>query len=165
VDSVSATATVEAPVDVVFEVLADPTTHPTIDGTGWVCEALDSAPLTAAGQVFRMAMYHPDHPDGDYLIFNEVQVLDRPRAVAWKPGYDAEDGTLGFGGWVWRYDLTPLGPASTEVVLTYDWSAVEEPVRRRIGFPPCPPEHLRTSLAHLGELAAVRVGGTPGPAR
>ena len=35
------TSTVEAPAGAVFAVLADPTTHKDIDGTGWLREALD----------------------------------------------------------------------------------------------------------------------------
>jgi hypothetical protein len=152
-ESVSATATIDAPADVIFGVLADPAKHAAIDGTGWVCEALDAEPLTSAGQIFRMAMYHPNHPDGDYQISNLVQVLDRPNAISWRPGYDTGDGSLGFGGWIWRYDLAPTGPNKTIVTLTYDWSAVEESVREHIGFPPFPPDHLSNSLAHLAELA------------
>jgi hypothetical protein len=36
------------PVTRVFAVLADPAAHAAIDGTGWVQEAADRAPLTAA---------------------------------------------------------------------------------------------------------------------
>jgi hypothetical protein len=36
--------------------------------------------IIAAGQVFRMAMYHPNHPDKDYKIANRVEVFDEPRA-------------------------------------------------------------------------------------
>ena len=50
---------IDATVDSVLAVLADPTTHAAIDGTGWVREPLDRAPLTHAGQIFRMAMYRP----------------------------------------------------------------------------------------------------------
>jgi uncharacterized protein YndB with AHSA1/START domain len=152
-ESVSATATIDAPAEVIFAVLADPAKHAAIDGTGWVCESLDNEPLTTAGQIFQMAMYHPNHPDGDYQIYNEIQVLDRPNAISWKPGYDAGDGTLGFGGWVWRYDLTPAGSGSTEVTLSYDWSAVPDSVREYLSFPPFAPDHLNNSLAHLADLA------------
>jgi uncharacterized protein YndB with AHSA1/START domain len=65
-DSVSATRSIHAPAEAVFAVLADPTRHAAIDGTGWVCETVDSKPLTASGQIFRMSMYHADHPDGSY---------------------------------------------------------------------------------------------------
>jgi len=96
-------------------------------------------------------MFHPNHPNGSYEIANLVQVFDPPAAISWKPGYD-EDGTLRFGGWTWRYDLRPAGPSTTTVTLTYDWSAVTEPVREHLGFPPFPPEHLSNSLAHLAVL-------------
>jgi len=155
-ESTSATEIIDAPAEVVFAVLADPTQHAAIDGTGWVCEPRDATPLIAAGQVFRMAMYHPDHPDGDYQTANRVQVLDRPNAISWEPGYDVGDGELAFGGWVWRYDLAPAGPRSTEVTLSYDWSAVPDSVREYLSFPPFPPDHLSNSLAHLADLVARR---------
>jgi hypothetical protein len=53
-----------------------------------------------------MAMYHANHPDGNYQMANRVQVFDPPRAISWEPGQDTGDGRLRFGGWVWRYDLT-----------------------------------------------------------
>lgn len=151
-DRVSATRVINAPAEAIFAILADPAKHAAIDGTGWVCEALDGAPLAAAGQVFRMAMYHPGHPDGNYEMANQVQVLDPPRTISWKPGQYAGDGTLRFGGWIWRYDLVPVGPSSTTVTLSYDWSAVPQATREHIGMPPFPPEHLDNSLAHIAEL-------------
>ncbi|MDE3085392.1 MAG: SRPBCC family protein [Acidobacteriota bacterium] len=152
-DRISATTVVAAPAEVVFAVLADPATHAAIDGTGRVRHALDPRPLTAAGQTFAVAMYHENHPDGDYQMVNRVLVFDPPRAISWEPGYDAGDGSLRFGGWVWRYDLDPVGPSRTEVTLSYDWSAVAEATRAHIGFPPFPPAHLADSLAHLARLA------------
>jgi uncharacterized protein YndB with AHSA1/START domain len=153
-DSLSATTIINAPAEAIFTVLADPAEHAAIDGTGWVRENLDSKPLTATGQIFRISMYHENHPDGNYQMANRVEVFDPPSAISWKPGYDTGDGTLGFGGWIWRYDLTPTGPSSTTVTLSYDWSAVSDSTRERIGFPPFPPEHLDNSLAHLAELVA-----------
>lgn len=152
-DRVSATTVINASAEAIFAVLTDPAKHASIDGTGWVCETVDSATLTAAGQIFRMSMYHPNHPDGKYETANRVQVFDPPDAVSWETGYDPGDGVLRFGGWFWRYDLTPAGPSSTTVTLTYDWSACSDSVREIVGFPPFPPEHLGNSLAHLAELA------------
>jgi len=153
-ERLSATTIINASPEVIFVVLADPAKHAAIDGTGWVCESLDSKPLTAVGQVFRMGMYHPGHPDGNYQMANLVEIFDPPSAIAWKPGQDTDDGSLSFGGWVWRYDLTPAGPSETKVTLSYDWSAVPDPVRQRIGFPPFPADHLANSLAHLAELVS-----------
>jgi hypothetical protein len=78
-ENVSATLTVAVPAARVFAVLADPAAHSAIDGTGRVQESVDRAPLTGAGQIFRMDMYHPGHPDGDYQTANKVHVLDPPR--------------------------------------------------------------------------------------
>lgn len=154
-ETVSATTTINAPAEVIFAILSDPAKHAAIDGTGWVREPLDSKPLTAAGQVFRMGMYHPNHPDGNYQMANRVQVFEPPRAISWEPGQDTGDGSLRFGGWIWRYDLTPAGPSETKITLSYDWSAVPELLRKHIGFPPFPPDHLGNSLAHLAELVTL----------
>jgi hypothetical protein len=154
-ESLSATAIINAPAEVIYAVLAQPAKHAAIDGTGWVREPLDRQPLTAAGQVFRMAMYHPNHPDGTYQSANRVQTFDPPNAIAWEPGQDTDDGGLSVGGWVWRYDLTPVGPSETRVTLSYDWSAVPDDIRQHIGFPPFPAEHLDNSLAHLAELVSL----------
>lgn len=153
-DHVSATRTIDAPAEFIFDVLADPARHAAIDGTGWVAESLDAEPITASDQIFGMAMYHPNHPDGDYEMRNRVEVFDRPHAISWKPGYE-EDGELKFGGWVWRYDLTAAGPSSTEVTLSYDWSAVPRSIREYMSFPPFPSDHLSNSLAHLADLVAT----------
>jgi uncharacterized protein YndB with AHSA1/START domain len=154
-ESFSATTVINAPAEAIFAVLADPASHAAIDGTGRVRETLDSKPLTAPGQIFRVSMYHENHPDGNYQMANRVQVFDPPSTISWEPGYDAGDGTLRFGGWTWRYDLTLAGRSNTTVTLSYDWSAVPDSVREHIGFPPFPLEHLGNSLVHLAELVTV----------
>lgn len=160
----AATATIEAPATAVFQVLADPTTHEAIDGTGWVRESRDVKPLTEAGQIFRMAMYIDGHPDGHYETANRVEVFDPPRTIAWKTGHapgratsaGAEDDELEYGGWFWRYDLAPVDEDRTEVTLTYDWSAVPPSGREIVGFPPFERSHLDNSLRHLAQLATTR---------
>ena len=154
-ERVTASTTIEAAPEAVFAVLADPSAHADIDGTGWVRESVDGDRITAAGQVFRMAMYHPNHPDKDYKIANLVEVFDEPRAIAWKPGTESpETGELSFGGWIWRYDLEATGPSRTTVTLTYDWSAVPPQVREYLHFPPFGQDHLNNSLQHLSGLVA-----------
>ena len=154
-ERVTTSTTIEAPPEAVFAVLADPSTHAAIDGTGWVRGSLEDDRITAAGQVFRMAMYHENHPDKDYRMANVVEVFDEPWAIGWKPGTESpETGELSFGGWIWRYDLEATGPSQTTVTLTYDWSAVPPPVREYIQFPPFGQEHLDNSLQHLSDLVA-----------
>jgi hypothetical protein len=152
----SVVATINAPVQAVFDVLADPSSHAAIDGTGWVRESLDGKPLIENGQIFRMAMYHENHPDKHYEMANRVEVFDPPRAVAWLPGQDPDNANLEFGGWIWRYDLKLVGAAETEVTLSYDWSKVPPFLREHIGFPPFDAQHLDNSLKHLAELAVAR---------
>lgn len=155
-ERVSVSTTIEATPEAVFAVLADPATHADIDGTGWVRASLAGDRLTAAGQVFRMAMHHDFHPEKDYTIANRVEVFDEPRAIAWQPGTESpENGEISFGGWIWRYDLEAAGPSATTVTLTYDWSAVSPPVREQIPFPPFAPDHLDNSLRHLSDLASA----------
>ena len=149
---VTAVITIDAPPQAVFDVLADPTTHADVDGTGWVRGDLQAERITAAGQVFRMRMFHADHPDGEYEIANLVEVFDEPRAIGWKPGTGSDDDDLSFGGWTWRYDLEPVGASQTKVTLTYDWSEVSPEVREYLHFPVAPPEHLQRSLEHLARL-------------
>ena len=159
-ENIHATLTVNAPAQTVFDVLADPTTHAAIDGTGWVRDAVDGEQLTATGQIFRIGMYHDNQPNKHYEIANRVEVLDRPRAIAWQPGSEPRhdpgsegsgDGPIEFGGWIWRYDLESVGAGQTEVTLTYDWSGVP-PDNHEIEFPPFPRQHLDDSLKHLAEL-------------
>lgn len=153
VERVTASTTIEASPQAVFAVLADPSTHAAIDGTGWVQEVVDRAPLAVLGQLFRMDMYHAGHPSGDYQVVNKVQVFDAPRAIGWLTGQELGDGQLEFGGWVWRYDLAPIGSSETDITLTYDWSAVPQFIRERgIQFPPFGPVHLTNSLQHLSDL-------------
>jgi uncharacterized protein YndB with AHSA1/START domain len=157
-DRLSATTVIPAPAESIFAVLTDPAQHAAINGTGWVRGEVDGAPLTAAGQIFKMSMYHPNHPerpDGKYETANRIQVFDPPRTISWETGYDPGDGNLRFGGWFWRYDLTPADTSNTSVTLTYDWSACSDSIRELIGFPPFPPEHLDNSLAHLAELVRI----------
>jgi hypothetical protein len=156
-ERVAATLTIAMPAAKVFAVLADPTSHAAIDGTGWVQEAVDREPLTEVGQTFRMDMYHSGHPEGDYETVNKIEVLDPPRAIGWVTGHKTGAGELEFGGWIWRYDLATLGPSETEVTLSYDWSGVPQNIRDRgIQFPPFGPEHLANSLDHLTELCHAR---------
>lgn len=158
-ECVRATTTVDAAAENVFAVLADPTTHAAIDGTGWVRESLAEDRLSRPGQIFRVAMYHRNHPDGNYQVANRVQLFDPPHTIAWEPGSEsADDGEIRYGGWSWRYDLDPVGPAETAVTLTYDWSRVPPDIREYIQFPPFGQQHLDDSLRHLAEIATSTRG-------
>jgi uncharacterized protein YndB with AHSA1/START domain len=166
-DTLIATRRIPASPATVFAVLADPTTHAEVHGTGRVDEAgnalgigevrgaVDAEGITGAGQRFRMAMYHDRHPNKTYETINEVLTYEPPSAIAWRTGYLDDDGVVRFGGWLWRYDMAPTGEGGTDVTLTYDWSAATQEARDTIDFPPFGSDHLHNSLAHLAEVAAT----------
>ena len=161
-ENVSATLRIAVPAARVFAVLAGPAAHAAIDPTGWAAAAAGRAPLTAAGQIFRMDTYHPGHPGGGCQVASKVVVPDPPHATGWLTGTQHGDGQLESGGWLWRYGLAPPGPPGTEVTLTDDWPAVPQFIRDRgIQFPPFGPAHLTSSLHHLAEQAAP--AGNPRP--
>jgi hypothetical protein len=161
--TISASIIIKAPAEAIFAVLVDPTKHAAIDGgertggIGWVRGPRDDQLLTASGQIFRMGMYHANHPNKNYETANRVKVFDPPQAISWETGYDTGDGRVEFGGWIWRYDLSARGPSETEVRLSYDWSAVPEVVRQRFQqWPPFSSDHLDDSLTRLAQLVAHR---------
>jgi hypothetical protein len=75
-ENVSATLTVAVPAARVFAVLADPTAHSAIDGTGWVQEPADRAPLTEVGP------FGPEHLTNS---LHHLAELAAPTSRAW-PG-------------------------------------------------------------------------------
>ena len=148
------TRTIAAPPEAVFALLTDPARHHETEPTDWVRGSLeeDPAPLTEVGQVFGIEMFH-ENAHGRYDMHNRVIAFEQDRTIAWEPGQYGPDGELGTGGWTWRYDLAPAGGAdggpATEVTLTYDWSAVPDPLQKEFGLPPFPPSFLEESLAAL----------------
>lgn len=102
-------------------------------------------------------MFH-ENAHGRYDMHNRVIAFAQDRTIAWEPGQYSPDGELGTGGWTWRYDLAPAGGADegTEVTLTYDWSAVPDPLREELGLPPFPPSFLEESLAALERAVTVQ---------
>ncbi len=84
IEALSGTTTVPASADAVFRVPTGPANHAAIDGTGWVCETRDGERLTTSKQVFRMNMYHLNHPDARYETANSSpsSASTRPAASA-----------------------------------------------------------------------------------
>lgn len=137
----------------VFALLADPARHHETEPGDWVREAIDPAPITEVGQVFGMNMGFPQ--DGTpYTMHNRVIAFEQDRTLAWEPGQFDQNGELGTGGWIWRYDLEPTA-TGTRIQLTYDWSAVPAELQEQFSLPPFQPSFLEKSLQHL-EAALTR---------
>jgi hypothetical protein len=137
--SVSASRRIEAPAEVLFAVVADPTMHAAIDGSGSVRGTRAPARPLALGDRFRTSM----RIGLPYVISNTVVELEPDRRIAWSHA----------GGWRWRWEFEPDGDA-TVVTETFDWStAVGGPVGRayveRAGFPARNARNMERSLERL----------------
>ena len=112
---VSVERVITAPSEKVFDVLADPSQHPVIDGSGTVKHTRGKEPgRLSLGAKFGMSM----KLGIPYPITNTVVEFDENRLIAWRH----------FGGHRWRYELEPAGDG-TRVRETYDWSTAIPPTR------------------------------------
>ena len=135
----------------IFEVLTLPSRHKEIDGSGFVRGDDHADRITGSGQTFRMNMTG-DHMGGDYQTDNVVSGFEEDALVSWKP---APAGTEP-PGWEWIWRLEPLGPDSTSVSLTYDWSKVSDPeLLQKLSFPLVTEQQLEDSLSNLAAAAGA----------
>lgn len=123
-EPVTVSRVVPAPPAAVFRVLANPTRHTDLDGSGMLRGAVTETPVSRVGDVFVMRMYYSEH--GHYEMNNHVVEYEQDRRIAWEP--EAGRGHPGHGlpgsrwGHRWIYTLSPAGPGSTLVTEAYDCS-------------------------------------------
>jgi uncharacterized protein YndB with AHSA1/START domain len=143
--SITVTRTIDAPADEIFDVLTLPARHTELDGSGFVVSDPSNDRITAVGQVFTMNM-QGEHMGGEYQTDNHVVGYDKNSLVAWKT---APAGTEP-PGWQWVWELKADGSDSTDVTLTYDWSAVtDKDILQKVHFPLVSREQLEDSLGNL----------------
>ena len=111
--TVSVSRTIAAPAARIFDVLADPTKHAEIDGSGSVKGArAGSTDRLRLGSNFGMSM----RIGVPYPIRNEVVEFEEGRRIAWQH----------FAGHRWRYELEPVD-GGTRVTETFDGDAGKVP--------------------------------------
>ena len=99
---------IAAPPEKIFDVLADPSQHPVIDGSGTVKHTRGEQPeRLSLGAKFGMSM----KLGVPYGITNTVVEFEDGHRIAWRH----------IGGHRWRYELEPVDDG-TRVRETYDWS-------------------------------------------
>lgn len=110
---VSVERLIAAPPERIFDVLADASQHPAIDGSGSVRSTLGKAPeRLQLGSSFGMSM----RIGLPYVIRNKVVEFEEGRRIAWRH----------FGGHRWRYELEPTD-GGTLVRETFDGSTARAP--------------------------------------
>jgi hypothetical protein len=136
---VSVSRLIAADRQALFDVVADPSQHPVIDGGGTVKAARAGGPQRLAlGARFAMDM----HLGADYRIMNTVVEFDEPSVIAWRH----------FNGHIWRYLFTE---ADGGTQVTEQWDA--RTAKRRwglllLGFPA---RNRRSMIATLDRLAEL----------
>jgi hypothetical protein len=142
----------------IFEILRSPQGHVAIDSTGMLMWA-EGEPATRPGDTFVVHMDRDslrDFPLDLYDVTVSFTRLEPGKAIEWTILTDFLDPPLGH---VYGYDLQAVD-GGTKVTSYYDWSALAEPYRGRIGFPIISDTALR---ATLGILARTVAPGAPRP--
>jgi uncharacterized protein YndB with AHSA1/START domain len=144
---ISVTGTVDAPVERVFALLADPDRHPDLDGSGTVLASHTHLAITEVGDVFVIEMEHPAR--GRYRVENHVVRYEPDRALAWMPAAVGQAPS----GHVWGWELESTADDRTLVTHYHDWSALTDPeVLGRIRE--VPPEAMEETIANLAAVLA-----------
>ena len=115
--SVSVERVITAPPDKIFDLLADPTRHTDIDGSGTVRDATTGSERLALGSTFGMAMKQ----GFSYSMVSTVVEFEENRRIAWQSKPPSSFGAKLGGGRIWRYELEPVD-GGTRVTETWDIS-------------------------------------------
>jgi uncharacterized protein YndB with AHSA1/START domain len=140
--SVSVSRVIPAAPEAIFEVLADPSRHPELDGSGTVRKARGNPPRLSAGARFGMDM----RMGLPYRITNVVVDFEEGRRIAWRH----------LGRHTWRYELEPT-EGGTRVTETFDWSTAWVP--KLIELAGYPARHQPNMAASLERLERLVTGG------
>lgn len=125
-DSTRSVATVErfieAPASKIFDLLADPSRHQEIDGSGTVQGTPEGSKRLALGSKFGMSM----KMGIGYSMENTVVEFQKDALIAWQPRPTIP--VLGWfiGGRIWRYELIPQ-EGGTLVRESWDISRERQP--------------------------------------
>jgi uncharacterized protein YndB with AHSA1/START domain len=139
---VSASREIAAPVEKIFELIADPSLQPRWDGNDNLAEARTGQRVRAVGDVFTTTLTMGSDRT------NHVVEFEEGRLIAWRP---SEPG-LQPRGHLWRWRLEPVDDARTLVTHTYDWSRLTDETRLPRARATTE-DKLQASIDRLAELA------------
>ncbi len=116
-DVASAERVIPAPPEKIFDLLADPSRHQEIDGSGTVRGAKTGSERVGLGSKFGMSM----KMGIPYSMSNTVIEFEENRRIAWQTLPSVSWGAKFGGGRIWRYELEPVD-GGTLVRETWDIS-------------------------------------------
>ncbi len=130
---------VNAPASEIFDLLADPSRHHEIDGSGTVRDPRTTAPdRLSPGAKFGMKMKY----GVPYSITNTVVDFVENEVIAWRH----------LGKHVWRYTLEPVEDGRTKVTEEFDWrTALFPPGLKLINAPRDNAEAIEKTLQRLAD--------------
>jgi uncharacterized protein YndB with AHSA1/START domain len=138
--SVSATRVIPAEPSVIFDLLADPSKHPLIDGSGQVLSSRGQSQRLALGSTFSM-----DMKQGlPYFTNNKVVEFEENRRIAWHH----------FAKFIWRYELEPVD-GGTRVTETFDYSVPWGVTIIPLGYPERNREAMERTLQRIAEVVSA----------
>ena len=139
---ISTSRVIAADRQALFDIVADPTMHPVIDGSGTVTGAREGLPE----RLHEGARFGMDMKAGTkYRITNTVVEFVEGERIAWRH----------MSGHRWRYEFRDAD-GGTEVVETFDWSTAKAKLALELaGFPQRNLAGMEATLARLDELATT----------
>jgi len=143
---------VPAPAATIFALLADPSRHHELDGSGLLTGTTEPSRQLALGDTFGMSMKAGLVP---YQMVNTVVEFEPDRRIAWQPRPVQSWLKPLIGGRIWRYELEPV-EGGTLVRETWDISQeqVKPLVWPLVGV-------TRTGMRRSLDRLAALVGGRP----
>jgi uncharacterized protein YndB with AHSA1/START domain len=157
---VKVTRRIAAPPSRVFAILADPTKHTELDGSGMLRGAVTTRTVSGVGDVFTMRMFFSEL--GDYEMNNHVVEFEPNRLIAWEP--EAGRGHPNAGppglsenrwGHRWIFELAPDGPRATIVTEIYDCSRAPQEEREDMDNGRVWMESMTSTLKKLESLCRL----------
>jgi uncharacterized protein YndB with AHSA1/START domain len=115
-DTESVERVIPAPAEKIFALLADPSRHREIDGSGTVKDAKEPSHRVKLGDKFGMSM----KLGVPYSMVSTVIEFEDDRRIAWQSRPPGVFGKIS-GGRTWRYELEPV-EGGTRVTETWDIS-------------------------------------------
>ncbi|MCG7608417.1 SRPBCC family protein [Mycobacterium sp. CnD-18-1] len=139
---VSTSREIAAPVEVIFELIADPSQQPRWDGNANLAEAPSGQRVRAVGDVFTMTIKQGGNRENHIVEFEEG------RRIAWRPSEVGKEPP----GHLWRWELEPLGDNRTRVSHTYDWTQLTDE-KRLVRARATTADKLQESIDRLAAIA------------